>query len=67
MDTQNFYEKKMNIVMIPHLLLWRCLDASPDVIEFVLFSIKPFIQMACTYLIEFTAQKNLPSSSIFYT
>lgn len=51
-DPSNLYEKKLNLVMIPHIMLWRCQMDPPNVLNVILETQLPFFVQACTYLIE---------------
>ena len=53
--------------MIPHILLWKSQTATPEIIEFLLMSLKQFIVVLSNYFIEFQAIKSMPSTSNYYT
>lgn len=64
----NIYEKKLNILAVAHLILQKGqANANPGVLQIVIAALKDFLTSVCEYFIEFKAQKNMPSSSVFYT
>ena len=34
-DPTNLYEKKLNLVMIPHIMMWRCQLDPPNVLNII--------------------------------
>jgi hypothetical protein len=60
------YEKKMFLLMIPHILFWR-VQTSQSAADIALQCQKELLVTCLTNLIESTALKTVPCSSSFYT
>ena len=46
-------DTKFNLVLIPHIMLWKAQSQSPEVLQFVFSSMQDYITMLCSYVIEF--------------
>jgi len=78
LDDSSMYEKKMHILQIVHIILWKTINESrlelqggtlvgADALRFILQAQKNFTLMATSYLIDNPAVKNLPGTSSFHT
>jgi hypothetical protein len=63
----NIYEKKLNLVTIAHLLVQKAQGDSLEVQGFVLGSLTEFLQTLSGHFVEYKIQKNVPSSTQYYT
>ena len=61
------FEKKLNLILIPHIFLWKVQTSPPEVIQVILQALKPFVITVCRYFVYFQAIKSMPSTSNFYT
>jgi len=77
-DESSIYEKKLNLLQIPHILLWKTINSSKvvlqegvltgkDAVAFMLQASKKFILLATQYLVYNPTIKAVPSSSSFTT
>ena len=66
-DSSNIYEKKLNLVTIAHLLVQKAQGDSQEVQGFVLGSLTEFLQTLSGHFAEYKIQKNVPSSTQYYT